>query len=398
MFIYYGERLSTRRLGQVADLCPACREVRPHTLGVRRLRSHIYLISFGPGKPAGFELRCVACGTVREADPTRFRELGGREPLELLIERTLPGDDELVAALERERRLERGQVEEDDAEAIVLELLGVAEQELAARAAGSDLDAWSGLALVGALIGLPLFLVIGAEMAADEIPGAALVMALAPAGVVGALLTMLGDRRRFAQRLARRTVLPGLRLLGPSEAQLIGAMSELSGDEQVARYYPLEWLVEQLEQLPPVERGERCLPQPRPESDADARAGELLADLFEAERDFTETHSEVRFDGYGAAALALLVAVPCAVGALGFDGAAIGWSVALMLIVTVAAVGTEPWRGAGRRRAELLAVCAEARLEPERLEATLRRAARCEAPALLRAVGWRRLLPDQVTR
>jgi len=76
----------------VADFRPICREIRAFTLIRVCPTDHIYYVSFGQGKLAGFIIHCDTCGVILRAEPTRFTtaEKDPRIELETLIRQTFP--------------------------------------------------------------------------------------------------------------------------------------------------------------------------------------------------------------------------------------------------------------------------------------------------------------------
>ena len=110
MFIIWGKKRIERKQGMVADFCPICREVRAFTLIRVGLAGHIYYVSFGQGKLAGFIICCDTCGVVLRAEPTRFAtaEKDPRIELETLIRQTFPRLRETYAdRLALEQRIKR---------------------------------------------------------------------------------------------------------------------------------------------------------------------------------------------------------------------------------------------------------------------------------------------------
>jgi len=72
MFIVWGTKRTKRRLGEVADFCPMCRDVRPFQLLRVGTASHVYFVSCGAGKLTGHIIRCTQCGVTLAAVPSRY--------------------------------------------------------------------------------------------------------------------------------------------------------------------------------------------------------------------------------------------------------------------------------------------------------------------------------------
>jgi hypothetical protein len=110
MLIVWGKRRIERNQGMVADFCPICREIRVFALIRVGLANHIYYVSFGQGKLAGFIIRCDTCGVALKVESNRFAttEKDPRTELETLIKRTFPRLREVHAQrLEIEHRIKR---------------------------------------------------------------------------------------------------------------------------------------------------------------------------------------------------------------------------------------------------------------------------------------------------
>ncbi len=111
MLIVWGKKRIERNLGQVADFCPICRDVRAFQLIRIGLAGHIYYISFGDGKLVGHVIRCGECGVElgvnADSRYTHF-EQDRQVELEVLIRNTFPNLREAYAnRLETEVRIKR---------------------------------------------------------------------------------------------------------------------------------------------------------------------------------------------------------------------------------------------------------------------------------------------------
>src|SRR6266542_4248609 len=99
MFIVWGTKRVERKQGNIADLCPICREIRSFQLVRVGLASHVYYISFGEGKLAGYIIRCDACGVILDVDPTRYGSTAkdARSDVVALVRDTFPNLREVCA-------------------------------------------------------------------------------------------------------------------------------------------------------------------------------------------------------------------------------------------------------------------------------------------------------------
>lgn len=75
MFIFWGTRKTIRKAGYVADFCPICRDVKMFQLIRVGMASHVYGLSFGKGKLAGHDRKCVDSGMELQADPAKYKDI-----------------------------------------------------------------------------------------------------------------------------------------------------------------------------------------------------------------------------------------------------------------------------------------------------------------------------------
>ncbi len=145
MFIVFGEKTVTRKMGFVAERCPSCQSVRPvriHRLG---MAPHIFWIPLGRGRLIDYFGACQQCGDNFKIDPIDYETLV-RKPgdnLTDLLQQTNPSlDPKNRTAVEAFERFSR-----------VRDPLLRANKALVNRSArGTRFDRTSGLTLLASIV------------------------------------------------------------------------------------------------------------------------------------------------------------------------------------------------------------------------------------------------------
>jgi hypothetical protein len=89
--IVWGTKKVYRHLGYVADFCPICTGSRPFSLERVGMAGHLYYISAGEGRLAGYQLNCLDCNVLLNGEPEQYAAFATRpEPLPTLIKQTFP--------------------------------------------------------------------------------------------------------------------------------------------------------------------------------------------------------------------------------------------------------------------------------------------------------------------
>jgi hypothetical protein len=158
MFIVWGTKRVERKQGDIADLCPICREIRSFQLVRVGLASHVYYLSFGAGKLAGYIIRCSECGIILDVDPTRYASTAkdSHSGVELLVRDTFPNLREVCAdRLKLEERIKRTPASFSAAErnSLLIEPFNLLNPMVEKRFANStEMDCKSGLGCIGTLL------------------------------------------------------------------------------------------------------------------------------------------------------------------------------------------------------------------------------------------------------
>lgn len=99
MIIVWGTRLTRKRLGRVAEICPVCR--CPAACDIARLSKvqHLYFIPIGGGTPVAQELTCTHCKILWGLKPDTFPAVDrgtNSRTIEELLESASPERVELI--------------------------------------------------------------------------------------------------------------------------------------------------------------------------------------------------------------------------------------------------------------------------------------------------------------
>jgi hypothetical protein len=227
--IIWGTKRVVRSLGFVADFCPLCREVR--TFEVKRIgmAGHLYYLSFGSGKLAGYLRTCTTCGTDLNAAPDQYAQLSPKrlEPLELQPI-TFPNLDEVHGArlaVEKSLRSSPAKLSAADRLALIKEPFILLSPKVEERFGSMHFDGPTALTLLVALVGL-IFI---PAMLSSAMPAYAseLVMACIAAAVVAVGVQMFFSSERFMRKKLLPVLVPALKPLKPTPQELESVLKDM---------------------------------------------------------------------------------------------------------------------------------------------------------------------------
>jgi hypothetical protein len=241
MFIFWGTRRVTSKLGVVADFCPICRGPQAFRLERIGMAGHVYGISVGSGQLAGFERSCTECGTRLNAEHGDYGDIAKRYPLDRipaasqlseLIRTSNPHLLERYAKrIELEREIQRGETSLNSAERrqLIKEPFLVLAPGVERAFEETQIDLPLLLTIVAALALLAgLYALLDATLGKETrellpvfMAGAGLIAFIAVL-VQGALVKKRFLRRHFYPRLGR-TLIP----LRPQRAELDVVLGEI---------------------------------------------------------------------------------------------------------------------------------------------------------------------------
>jgi len=96
MFLIWGTKHTSKKLGYVAEICPSCQAAR--AVDVRRLgfANHLFYLAINEGGLLGYEGECSVCSRRFGVEPTNYIEFHKNDklPIEELIHKTNPSLNE----------------------------------------------------------------------------------------------------------------------------------------------------------------------------------------------------------------------------------------------------------------------------------------------------------------
>jgi hypothetical protein len=270
MILLWGKKRVESPLGQVADFCPICREVRAFEIFRAGMVTHICGVVLGTGELLGYVKQCKHCDLRLGADAGNYAAFDAHSitSLEVLADKTFPTLRTKYAdrlRLEEQLRNQPGAVAPGAKEGYLMEpwvlFNGVVEPLFAGKL---PLDLPSGLSCVGtmALTGLLLLL---AALAKNTPAKTGLLSGVAVVLVGGTGFTWWQMRRR-PHRYVRRKIVPflaqSLKPLAPTRSELEACFNQCRAMRlKIATAVSLEQIAAGLEHsqapLPALSRANR---------------------------------------------------------------------------------------------------------------------------------------------
>ena len=215
MFIVFGEKKATRRMGFVADRCPSCEGIQQVRILRLGMAPHIFWLPLGRGRLIGYYGVCQTCGSEFDADPTNYASLANKstDSLAELVQETNPKLDPLnrdaAEAFDRFRR--------------VRDPLLRANQVLIERGAkGTRFDRTSGLALLASVV-VPIVLftvdLTFLSYSLQQLVGVAAIWIFA-LGLIGSFVLVAKEPRRYFRRHLEPEIAKQLIMVNPREDEL----------------------------------------------------------------------------------------------------------------------------------------------------------------------------------
>jgi hypothetical protein len=224
MFISWGTKVASKRLGRVADFCPICRDIQ--AFGVTKLDKfdHLYGIPVSHRGTVGFVKRCEACSIElnEQLDAHQSYSRDRRADVAALMATVGPKlRERMRERLALEGRVREGELTTDDRSALLMEPFLCLNPWADDRGRAREKDRAGALCFLGVFV-LPL-LVLGLSEATRLVPVDVQLIAALATGVAS-LLATLYLRVTVHGRYARRVLIPRLaqtlRPLRPSAEEL----------------------------------------------------------------------------------------------------------------------------------------------------------------------------------
>jgi hypothetical protein len=246
MFIVWGQKAVTKKLGRVAQWCPLCQEARACTLREHRTVGHLYYIPLGRGTVQGHTVRCDTC---REATPT---DLGAytamsndrRASLEQLVDATNPTlPDEIAQRLDAWDRALSGELSEDERLAMIAQPFLDIASSVEARASQLHIDARTGLAVFSLFITVPAACIAASVLIKNDRTLLIAIITLLLLLSSPVIYLAATDVRRFAKRRYRSHLHHRLAQLVPTLDELTEVIFRLRhAGLRVGRIFKPAWL------------------------------------------------------------------------------------------------------------------------------------------------------------
>lgn len=228
MFIIWGKKRVTRRLGYVADFCPICRGLQTFKLKRVGIAGHIYYISFGEGKLVGHLRTCAVCDVDLDAKAEGYREIHAKRlPAGELAPVTHPDWKQRYAKrleIERELKSVFGKIDADTRRWLLREPFNLLAFKVEERFSATHFDLRTFVALLaGLLLVVPAATFLANRLASvgGEILAAGWILAIVAVG-----WQMWGISGRYFREKIFPILVPALGPLKPTREELEQVLTE----------------------------------------------------------------------------------------------------------------------------------------------------------------------------
>ena len=243
MFIVFGEKKAVRKIGYVAERCPACdsiQVVRIHRVG---MAPHIFWLPFGRGRLVEYYGVCQQCNSELAIDPTDYLALAKR-----------PSESQTTLLLETNPKLDprnRSAVDAFDRFRRIRDPLMRANQALLERGVkGTRLDRTSGLALLASVV-IPIMMftldLTFLSYATQQLIGLAAIWFFI-LGLIGSFVLIAREPQRFFRRELEPEIAKELIMVNPRADEIDDCLKLIKKYEhKVGEHVSSRSLVNQLQ-------------------------------------------------------------------------------------------------------------------------------------------------------
>lgn len=226
MFIVWGRKAKRKKIGYVADFCPACGEPRAFMLQRVSMVNHVYYIPFGDGPTVGHERMCLGCKSRYRAEPLRYAAIRHSNcAFESLRDYTFPNLDAFYANqidLQHKLKHDPALLSADERKAVIVQSVGAMSARVEERFARTHIDAWVGMALLATIAAL-----FGGGYLGGLFPEyqATIFGAAFCAGIFAVIAAAATSGRRYMKHKVVPHVVQALEPLHPSETEIADVLA-----------------------------------------------------------------------------------------------------------------------------------------------------------------------------
>jgi hypothetical protein len=232
MFIFWGTKEIKKKLGDVADYCPICRDFRKFKLIRHGAAGHLYGISLGNGKLIGFTKTCQTCKTLFDADPEIYASISKKDfSLPHLLSRTLPNANTLYSEqreLDKKLTAQPHAFTPDERKRLILHPFLLLSARVENFFESTHVDKPMAVAIAAGIIIWMLSAVVISQLTTfdpEETP-MYLIASFLP-GIFLVVWQTLGARRRYFQNQIIPLIVSNLKPLKPTPDELSSTLAEL---------------------------------------------------------------------------------------------------------------------------------------------------------------------------
>lgn len=216
MFLIWGSKRVTHKLGFVAEVCPRCCEVRSVKVKRIGMAGHIFFATLSRGRLLGFIGECMQCCGEFEVQPTDYPvfEKSKKAELNSLVANTnpklLPNNRPAIESFQRFSQLRAP-------------LLRFNQSLIDRYARGTRLDLMSGLALLATFaipisVGFAIQSTSFSDTVKEGVTNSAVGLFLV--GLIATIVLLRGEQKRFFRKRLFSEVTRSLKPLNPQYAEL----------------------------------------------------------------------------------------------------------------------------------------------------------------------------------
>lgn len=257
MILVFGTHSGFTELGNVADFCPICLQLRCFKLFRHTKRGHVYGVKVGAGQSAGDFVSCLTCGAFYPVDSTKFKEPCAATDLDGAIQASFPNIREHHAdRLDCEVRIREQRLTDDDQRRFLLaEPFRFLDYVISTRAHGRmQMDRVSSIGCAASLI-FCVLVKIGLSLL-DKGEWFETAFGAAFIAVVIAFAIMRLEPRRHARKTLQPVLARVLSRLHPTEAELKRTLAQLRDEGlYVGKCFSARGLLQEMKSLPVASSG-----------------------------------------------------------------------------------------------------------------------------------------------